>query len=40
MEVVLMLGDIYTEEGVVDLFEDDNLSAEEAGFMMGYLEAL
>lgn len=39
LEVVVMQDDIYTQTGVEDMFEDDNLTSEEAGFMRGYLEA-
>ena len=31
--------DIYTAEGTEDLVEDDEISAEEEGFMRGYREA-
>lgn len=31
--------DIYTEKGMEDYVEGDGISAEEQGFMMGYLEA-
>ena len=31
--------DIYTEEGVEDCIEGDEISCEEEGFMMGYLAA-
>ena len=31
--------DVYTEAGVSDLVEDDLLSPDEEGFMLGYLEA-
>ena len=30
--------DIYSEKGVDDLEEDDEISLEESGFMKGYLE--
>lgn len=29
--------DIYTDEGIDDLEEDDEISLEESGFMRGYL---
>lgn len=31
--------DVYSEEGLNDLVEWDEISEEEAGFMMGYMEA-
>jgi hypothetical protein len=31
--------DIYSIEGVASYFEDDELSIEEEGFMVGYLAA-
>jgi hypothetical protein len=31
--------DIYTEEGMENYIEDDGITAEEQGFMLGYLEA-
>lgn len=31
--------DIYTEEGVADYIEEDEISSEEEGFMLGYLAA-
>ena len=31
--------DIYTREGVENYFENDELSGEEEGFMVGYLGA-
>ena len=31
--------DIYTEEGTEDYIEGDEISSEEQGFMLGYLEA-
>ncbi len=31
--------DIYSEKGVEDYFDHDCISAEEEGFMMGYLGA-
>ena len=31
--------DVYSEEGASELREADEISAEEEGFMMGYLEA-
>ncbi|MBW2983819.1 hypothetical protein KY361_01785 [Candidatus Woesearchaeota archaeon] len=31
--------DIYTREGVETFFENDELSGEEEGFMVGYLGA-
>ena len=31
--------DVYSEEGLNDLIEWDEISEEEAGFMMGYMEA-
>jgi hypothetical protein len=31
--------DIYTEEGVGNYVEEDEISSEEQGFMLGYLEA-
>ena len=31
--------DIYTEEGMENYIEGDEISAEEQGFMLGYLEA-
>lgn len=30
--------DIYTKEGIKHLVEEDEMSAEEEGFMLGYLE--
>lgn len=32
--------DIYTEEGMHDYVEADEITAEEQGFMQGYLEAV
>ena len=29
-------GDVYSESGARDLLDDDELSAEEEGFMLGY----
>ena len=31
--------DIYTEEGIVEYFENDEISSREEGFMLGYLDA-
>lgn len=31
--------DIYTQQGVEDQFDDDSLTAEELGFMVGYIQA-
>ena len=31
--------DIYSEEGLNDMVEWDEISEEEAGFMMGYMDA-
>ena len=31
--------DIYSEEGLREQFTDDSLSAEEYGFMRGYIDA-
>jgi len=31
--------DIYTEEGVVEYFENDEIDSREEGFMLGYLES-
>ena len=31
--------DIYTEDGVKEMFDDDSLTAEECGFMIGYIQA-
>jgi len=31
--------DIYTEDGVEEMFDDDSLTAEEYGFMVGYIQA-
>ena len=31
--------DIYTREGIEDYVEEDGISAEEQGFMLGYLSA-
>lgn len=31
--------DIYTEEGMEEYVEGDEITAEEQGFMLGYLEA-
>jgi len=31
--------DIYTEEGVDEFFENDEISSREEGFMLGYLDA-
>jgi len=31
--------DIYTEEGVVDYCDNDEIDPREEGFMRGYLEA-
>ena len=28
---------IYSEEGIMELEEDDEISMEESGFMMGYM---
>ncbi len=33
------MSDIYTEKGVQDYFDDDELSVEEESFMRGYLHA-
>jgi hypothetical protein len=30
--------DIYSEEFLVELLDDDSISSEEYGFMLGYLE--
>lgn len=30
--------DIYTEEGIQERIENDEMNYEEAGFMVGYLE--
>ncbi len=32
------MGDIYTEDGIKQLIEEDEMSAEEEGFMLGYLD--
>ena len=31
--------DIYTEEGIENYVEEDEISSEEQGFMLGYLAA-
>jgi hypothetical protein len=31
--------DIYTEQGIIDSCEDDEISSGEEGFMIGYLAA-
>jgi hypothetical protein len=33
----MMVEDIYTDEGVSDSLEDDEISASEEGFMQGYM---
>ena len=33
------MSDIYTEQGVADFFDDDELTLEEESFMRGYLYA-
>ena len=30
--------DIYSEDGILDLIENDEISPEEEAFMLGYLE--
>lgn len=38
-EVISMDEDIYTEDGIEEMFDDDSLAAEEYGFMLGYIQA-
>jgi hypothetical protein len=35
----LVLEEFYNEDSVKELIEDDEISAEEEGFMQGYIEA-
>ena len=39
VEVMKVDYDIYTEQGVEDQFDEDNLTAEEMGFMLGYIQS-
>jgi hypothetical protein len=32
--------DVYSQHGVSDYLDDDEISSAESGFMLGYLEAL
>ena len=32
------MDDIYTKNGIKNLIEEDEMTAEEEGFMLGYLE--
>lgn len=39
MEEFEIDGDIYTEEGVNEFFDNDEIDSREEGFMLGYLSS-